>query len=100
MEVRWSPQAAEDLERIAQRILRDNPAAAREVVETLYNGITNLKTFPNRGRTGRTEDSRVPGAPSLRSLQGWANLKPLTSTLQKGPDHLPNAQITKYDAPR
>ena len=65
MEVRWSPQAAEDLVRIAQRILRDNPAAAREVVETLYNGITNLKTFPNRGRTGRIEGSRELVFPSL-----------------------------------
>jgi toxin ParE1/3/4 len=65
MEVRWSPQAAEDLERIAQRILRDNPAAAREVVETLYNGITNLKTFPNRGRAGRIEGSRELVFPSL-----------------------------------
>ncbi len=65
MEIRWSPQAADDLERIAQRILRDNPAAAREVVEALYNGITNLKTFPNRGRTGRIEGSRELVFPSL-----------------------------------
>jgi toxin ParE1/3/4 len=65
MEIRWSPQAAEDLERIARRILRDNPAAAREVVETLYNGITNLKTFPNRGRAGRIEGSRELVFPSL-----------------------------------
>src|SRR2546422_6539618 len=65
MKIGWSRQAAEALERIAQRIRRDNPAAAREVVETLYNGITNLKTFPNRGRTGRIEGSRELVFPSL-----------------------------------
>jgi len=65
MEIRWSPQAAEDLERIAQRIHKDNPAAAREVAGTLYKGITELKTFPNRGRAGRIEGTRELVFPSL-----------------------------------
>jgi len=35
MEVRWSPEAAEDLERIGRRIQQDKPNAARNVVLTL-----------------------------------------------------------------
>ena len=31
MEIRWSPEAAEDLEHIVDRIRRDNPEAARQV---------------------------------------------------------------------
>jgi plasmid stabilization system protein ParE len=31
MEIRWSLRAADDLERICERIERDNPAAARQV---------------------------------------------------------------------
>jgi plasmid stabilization system protein ParE len=33
MEVRWSTLAAEDLDRIFQRIAKDNPTAARETVK-------------------------------------------------------------------
>jgi plasmid stabilization system protein ParE len=35
MEVRWSLLAAEDLERICERIGRDNPEAARRVARTM-----------------------------------------------------------------
>ena len=58
MEIRWSPEAAEDLERIVFWIQRDNPKAAREVGETIYGGIADLAVFPNRGRTGRIEGAR------------------------------------------
>jgi len=65
MEVRWSPEAAEDLERIGRRIQQDKPNAARNVVLTLYRGITDLRTFPNLGRSGRIEGTRELVIPSL-----------------------------------
>jgi len=34
--------AAEDLERICQRIERDNPEAARRVARTIYDGCSTL----------------------------------------------------------
>lgn len=43
MEVRWSPPAAEDLERIFNHIELDNPEAARRVVKTIYDGCATLK---------------------------------------------------------
>lgn len=58
MQVRWSPQAFEDLERIFKRIQKDNPTAAREVIKTIYDGCTALKSFPNRGRIGRIKGRR------------------------------------------
>jgi len=58
MRVRWTPKAAEDLERIAQRIRRDNPEAALRVARTIYNGVDSLRTFPRRGRIGRTPGTR------------------------------------------
>ncbi len=60
MNVRWSLPAAEDLERICERIERDNPAAARRVAKTIYDGCASLRDFPCLGRpssrlTGRRE---------------------------------------------
>jgi toxin ParE1/3/4 len=58
MELRWSPKAADDLERIFARIQKENSAAAREVVKTLYKGCTTPKAFPNCGRAGRMKGRR------------------------------------------
>jgi toxin ParE1/3/4 len=58
MEVRWSTLAAEDLERIFQRIEKDNPAAARETVKAIYDGCRVLKDFPYSGRPGRMSGRR------------------------------------------
>jgi toxin ParE1/3/4 len=57
-EVRWSPEAADDLERICDRIERENPAAARRVAEIIYERCGALGEFPNRGRTGRIGGTR------------------------------------------
>ncbi len=57
MEVRWSLPAAQDLERLCDRIERDNPAAARRVAKAIYEGLGALRDFPNRGRTS----ARLPG---------------------------------------
>ena len=58
MEIRWSPEAAEDLEHIVDRIRLDNPEAARQVAEIIYGGCANLENFPDRGRIGRITDTR------------------------------------------
>jgi toxin ParE1/3/4 len=63
MQVRWSPEAAEDLHR--RLIQRDKPMAAKNTVLTLYRGIADLGTFPNRGRSGRIEGTRELIFPSL-----------------------------------
>jgi plasmid stabilization system protein ParE len=42
--------AAQELERICERIERDNPEAARLVAQTIYDGCARLKDFPYVGR--------------------------------------------------
>lgn len=58
MVVRWTRPAAQDLERIAQRIRQDNPTAALRVAKTLYDRCMGLEMFPSRGRMGRVEGTR------------------------------------------
>ncbi len=58
MTIRWSPEAAEDLERIALHIRENNPGAARQTVKVIYDGIVGLKNFPNLGRPGRETGTR------------------------------------------
>ena len=61
MEVRWSPEAADDLERICERIERDSPASARRVARTIYDGCAKLQYFPRAGRNSL----RMPGRREL-----------------------------------
>ena len=58
MRIRWAPEAADDFERLIERIRQDNPAAAREVAEILFERVEALKAFPHLGRIGRLEGSR------------------------------------------
>ena len=50
--------AAEDLERICQRIERDNPEAAIRAAKTIYDGCAQLRVFPNLGRASRRMSGR------------------------------------------
>ena len=61
MEVRWSLPAAEDLERICERIERDSPEAACRVARTIYEACAMLKDYPHLGRTS----SRMSGRREL-----------------------------------
>jgi toxin ParE1/3/4 len=65
MRLRWTIPAAEDLYNIVQHIQKDNPAAAAEVAETLYDGCGTLTKFPRRGRKGRIEGTRELVFPDL-----------------------------------
>jgi addiction module RelE/StbE family toxin len=58
MEVRWSTLAVEDLERIFRRLAKDNPTAAHETVQAIYDGCEALRDFPHRGRPGRMSGRR------------------------------------------
>jgi toxin ParE1/3/4 len=58
MEVRWSPEAADDLERIVLRVLQDDPQAAKRIADAIYQRCADLRLFPNRGRRGRVAGTR------------------------------------------
>jgi toxin ParE1/3/4 len=56
--VRWTKDAANDLEQIFQHIIPDNPTAARSVIRTITDGVGKLSVFPNLGRSGLVEGTR------------------------------------------
>jgi addiction module RelE/StbE family toxin len=58
MEVRWSPEAADDLDQIVRYIQHDSPDVARRVATIIIDAVGALSAFPKRGRTGRIADTR------------------------------------------
>ncbi len=58
MRVRWTTDAADDLERICDYIAESRPESARRVAQSIVQGIAGLETFPNLGRRGRVEGTR------------------------------------------
>jgi len=63
--IRWTTDAANDLEQIFRHIIRDNPAAASNIIRAITDGIDKLKVFPNLGRSGQVEGTREMVFPSL-----------------------------------
>jgi toxin ParE1/3/4 len=58
MELRRSPEAAGDLERIVRRLQHDSPEVARKVAALIVDAVAGLSLFPKRGRMGRIEGTR------------------------------------------
>jgi plasmid stabilization system protein ParE len=67
--------AAEELERICDRIEGDNPEAARRVARAIYDGCGRLKDFPHLGRASiRMAGRRCAGlaiATGAIASQNW-----------------------------
>ena len=58
MRVRWTTDAAKDLERICDYVAETGPNSARRVAQTVVEAVASLDMFPNRGRPGRVEGTR------------------------------------------
>jgi toxin ParE1/3/4 len=58
MRVRWTTDAADDLERICDYIAETSPDSARRVARTIVEGVASLRAFLNRGRPGRVDGTR------------------------------------------
>ncbi len=59
MKLVWSPEALEDLAAVRAFIARDNPTAAKKVVERIVSLVsTQLPENPESGRVGRVPDTR------------------------------------------
>lgn len=50
--IRWTTDAADQLEGIVRHINEDNPEAARKVAEDIIDRIERLKVFPRLGHPG------------------------------------------------
>jgi toxin ParE1/3/4 len=58
MEIRWSPESVDDLEKIVAHIQKDNRKAAQDTGRKIYESISQLRQFPRSGRAGRIEGTR------------------------------------------
>jgi toxin ParE1/3/4 len=58
MELRWSEDAANDLECITDYLFEKTPEHAPKLIRTIYDAPAELLTFPHRGRPGKREGTR------------------------------------------
>lgn len=58
MTVRWTVQAAADLEQICDHIQKENPEAALATARGIYSRVEALRRHPHRGRAGRVRGTR------------------------------------------
>ena len=65
MRVRWTTDAADDLERICDYIAQSRPESARPVAQSIVERIGTLETFPHLGRPGRVHGTREIAFPPL-----------------------------------
>jgi toxin ParE1/3/4 len=58
MQLRWTEEAANDLERIADYLVQHTPGRAPGLVQRIYDAAGSLLTLPYRGRPGKVEGTR------------------------------------------
>jgi addiction module RelE/StbE family toxin len=58
MELRWTEEAANDLEHITEYLLEHAPERAAGLVWEIYHAPAELLKFPLRGRPGKKEGTR------------------------------------------
>jgi plasmid stabilization system protein ParE len=58
MHLRWTPEAADNLESIYRYLCEHHPSFAESTIRELFNNIRSLKDFPSLGRTGSVTGTR------------------------------------------
>jgi toxin ParE1/3/4 len=58
MQLRWSGEAADDLERITNYLFEEVPQHAPELVRAIYHAPQVLLQSPHRGRPGKKKGTR------------------------------------------
>ena len=58
MQVRWSPEAADNLVEIYEHLLLADSPFSASTVEKIYEAVSSLAEFPYRGRLGRITGTR------------------------------------------
>jgi len=58
MRLRWTEEAANDLERIADYLVQNTPGRAQGLIERIYDAAGSLLTLPDRGRPGKVKGTR------------------------------------------
>ena len=58
MQMKWTPQAATDLQEVYTYIAKDSRQAAQQQIRVIVNGIRSLRDHPHIGRSGRVSRTR------------------------------------------
>jgi plasmid stabilization system protein ParE len=72
MRVRWTTDAADDLERICDYIAQSRPESARRIAQSIVERIRTLETFSHLGRPGRVTDLSRRGLTAVPAAFGRA----------------------------
>lgn len=56
--IRWTSDAANELEAIVNHVRQDNPKVALTIAQTIFTRVKELRTFPSMGRPGEREGTR------------------------------------------
>jgi toxin ParE1/3/4 len=62
-QIRWTTEAADELETAVKHIQQDNPTAARNVAQAVIDRIEQLTVFPALGRPGEVKGTRELASP-------------------------------------
>jgi len=68
MQIKWLPEAGQDLIGIRHYIAEDNPGAAVQVAKRILDTVNYLRNHPEIGRAGRVPSTReliIPGLPYI-----------------------------------
>ena len=57
-QIRWTAEAADQLEATVKLIQQDSPTAARKVAQAIIDRIEQLAAFPSLGRPGELKGTR------------------------------------------
>lgn len=68
MKIRWLRKALENIDQEAAYISLENPVAANEVVQRIYNSVALLADNPTLGHPGRIPDTRELAVPDTRYI--------------------------------
>ena len=58
MQLRWTEEAATDLELISNYLFEQTPEGAGELVRSVFDAPASLLKFPRRGRPGKKDGTR------------------------------------------
>lgn len=92
----WLAEALGDLRKIRDYIARDNPAAARRVLQAIKTEVDTLKEHPGTGRPGRLATtrelvvSRYPYIVAYRQVDAGVQILAVVHTSRLWPDQLPS----------
>lgn len=68
MEIRWLRKALQNLDQEVEYIAKDDPQAARRIVQNIYKSVSLLSENPSLGQAGRLPDTRELIIPNTRYI--------------------------------